>query len=123
MPDDLDEEAGKAALLRRRLMVSVAAAASDTEAAKNLAEEVRALERALAAAAWEREVTEARRREAEKRAEEAADELRAAVEENGVHVEELLRRAAEKDAKDARIRELEGRIQAVNNMTSKWRWF
>uniref|UniRef100_A0A0E0PJ03 BURP domain-containing protein n=1 Tax=Oryza rufipogon TaxID=4529 RepID=A0A0E0PJ03_ORYRU len=108
--DDAGEE-GTAALLRRRLLVG--------EAAANLEEEVGALERALAVAVAERAAVEARRRDAEARADDAEARLLAAEEEKDARAEELVLAAA----KRRQIRDLELQIQAVNNMTSKFRWY
>src|SRR5438128_1969056 len=86
-----DEAAGRAAALHRRLLAGWAAAASEKVEARNLAEEVRALESALAEAASKRRVAEARKQEAEGRAVEAEAELRAAAEGHEAQVEALRR--------------------------------
>ncbi|KAK3140465.1 hypothetical protein QOZ80_5AG0401470 [Eleusine coracana subsp. coracana] len=119
---DMDEE-GQVAALHRRLLAGWVAAASEKEEERNLAEEVRALERALAEAAAARDAAEARRGEAERRAEEAEAELRAAAEGCDERVEALRRALDAQEDRDARVRELEDRIQALNNATSKWRFF
>jgi len=111
------------AMLHRRLLAGWAAAASEKEEAKNLTAEVRALERALAAASTSREAAEAKRRDAEARAEAAEAELRAATARQDAQVDELRRALDAQEDRDARIRELEDRIRDLNNATSKWRLF
>ena len=66
---------------------------------------------------------EAKRREAEARAEAAEAELRAAAERHEAQVEELRRALDAQEDRDARIQELEERIQELNNAHSRWRFF
>ncbi|KQK09245.1 hypothetical protein BRADI_2g46890v3 [Brachypodium distachyon] len=107
--------------LRRRLLAEKAAAVSEAEALENLEEEVRALERALAAADIERDAAEARKREAEARADAAEAELLPVEEERQGRVEVLLQMLEESKAAEARIGELEEQIKIITSMTgTKW---
>ncbi|KAJ1262153.1 hypothetical protein BS78_09G085700 [Paspalum vaginatum] len=109
--------------LHRRLLEGKTATASEKQEIKKLTAQVRTLQDALVEMNSAREAVEAKRREADARAEELEAERRTNMQRHEAQVEELRLALDAQENMDARIRELEERIRDHNNATSKWRFF